>query len=203
MADWVGACTATLAPLIELIRRPCARRRAAARRRHHRAGAGQGQDHHRPGLDLCPRRPALWRAGTAGGAVPLLARPRRRAPEPASGRLCRHPAGRRLCRVRRALRGGAQARADHRGGVLGPWPAQVLRAGRLSRKAPLAIEAVRRIDAIFDAERAINGLPAEARLAVRQQHIAPLVAELETWMRDEPRQAVPAQPESPRRWTTC
>jgi len=42
---------------------------------------------------------------------------------------------------------------------------------------------VRRIDAIFDAERAINGLPAEQRLAVRQKHIAPLVAALETWMR--------------------
>jgi transposase len=51
-------------------------------------------------------------------------------------------------------------------------------------RAPLAIEAVRRIDAIFDAERAINGLPAEARLTVRQQHIAPLVTELETWMRE-------------------
>jgi hypothetical protein len=50
--------------------------------------------------------------------------------------------------------------------------------------APLAIEAVRRIDAIFDAERAINGLPAEARLAVRQQHVAPLVAALETWMKE-------------------
>jgi hypothetical protein len=51
-------------------------------------------------------------------------------------------------------------------------------------RAPLAIEAVRRIDAIFDAERAINGRPAEARLAVRRQHIALLVTELETWMRE-------------------
>jgi len=51
-------------------------------------------------------------------------------------------------------------------------------------RAPLAIEAVRRIDAIFDAERAINGLPADKRLAVRQQHIAPLVTELEAWMRE-------------------
>src|SRR4029453_8761013 len=51
-------------------------------------------------------------------------------------------------------------------------------------RAPLAVEAVRRIDAIFDAERAINGLPAEARLAVRRQHIAPLVAALEAWMRE-------------------
>ncbi len=50
-------------------------------------------------------------------------------------------------------------------------------------RAPLAAEAVRRIDAIFDVERSINGLPAEQRLALRQTHVAPLVAELETWMR--------------------
>ena len=50
-------------------------------------------------------------------------------------------------------------------------------------RAPLAAEAVRRIDMIFAAERAINGLPAEQRLAVRQQDIAPLVIELERWMR--------------------
>ncbi len=31
-------------------------------------------------------------------------------------------------------------------------------------RAPLAAEAVRRIDAIFDAERTINGLPADQRL---------------------------------------
>ncbi len=52
-------------------------------------------------------------------------------------------------------------------------------------RAPLALEAVRRIDAIFDAERAINGLPSEQRLAVRRQHAAPLVAALEAWMRAE------------------
>ena len=50
-------------------------------------------------------------------------------------------------------------------------------------KAPLAAEAVRRIDGIFDAERAINGLPAEQRLAVRRDQVAPLIVELETWMR--------------------
>ena len=50
-------------------------------------------------------------------------------------------------------------------------------------KAPLAAEAVRRIDAIFALERSINGLPADQRLAFRQQHVAPLVSELERWMR--------------------
>jgi transposase len=44
---------------------------------------------------------------------------------------------------------------------------------------------VKRIDAVFAIEREINGQPAEARLAVRQQRILPMVAELEAWMRVE------------------
>jgi transposase len=52
-------------------------------------------------------------------------------------------------------------------------------------KAPLAIEAVRRIDTIFDVEREINGLAAEQRLAIRQVRVAPLVTSLEQWMRAE------------------
>ena len=41
---------------------------------------------------------------------------------------------------------------------------------------------MRRIDAIFAIESEINGLPVEQRLAVRTARIAPLVAELESWM---------------------
>jgi transposase len=48
--------------------------------------------------------------------------------------------------------------------------------------APLAIEAVRRIDAIFDYERVITGRSALDRRAARQEHVAPLVASLRTWM---------------------
>jgi hypothetical protein len=44
---------------------------------------------------------------------------------------------------------------------------------------------VRRIDAIFALEREINWLAAAARLAARQTHVAPLIAELEAWMRTE------------------
>ena len=51
-------------------------------------------------------------------------------------------------------------------------------------RAPLAVEAVRRIDTIFDIERSINGLSAAQRLAVRQERIAPLVDALESWMRE-------------------
>ena len=51
--------------------------------------------------------------------------------------------------------------------------------------SPMALEAVQRIDALFDIERALNGLPAEQRLAGRREHSAPLVAALEAWMREE------------------
>jgi transposase len=50
--------------------------------------------------------------------------------------------------------------------------------------SPLALEAVRRIDALFEIERAINGRSAEQRQAVRQELSAPLVADLEAWMRE-------------------
>ena len=49
----------------------------------------------------------------------------------------------------------------------------------------MALEAVRRIDALFEIERAINGRSAEERRAVRQDLSAPLVADLEAWMREE------------------
>src|SRR6266481_3249432 len=53
------------------------------------------------------------------------------------------------------------------------------------RQVPLAIEAVRRIDEIFAVEREINGVGSEQRHAVRQERIKPLVAALEGWMRTE------------------
>jgi len=51
--------------------------------------------------------------------------------------------------------------------------------------SPLALEAVRRIDALFEIERAINGQSPERRRAVRQELSAPLVADLEAWMREQ------------------
>ena len=53
--------------------------------------------------------------------------------------------------------------------------------------SPMALEAVQRIDALFDIERSINRLPADQRLAIRQEQSAPLVAALEAWMREERR----------------
>jgi len=51
--------------------------------------------------------------------------------------------------------------------------------------SPIALQAVRRIDALFDIERTINGISADQRKAARQEHCVPLVAGLEAWMRDE------------------
>ncbi len=55
------------------------------------------------------------------------------------------------------------------------------------RRAPLAIEAVRRIDELFATEREINGKPPDQRLAVRQDRSKPLVEDLERWLRKERR----------------
>ena len=47
---------------------------------------------------------------------------------------------------------------------------------------PIALEAVQRLDALFDIERAINGQSTAARLAARQEHSAPLMADLHAWL---------------------
>jgi transposase len=52
-------------------------------------------------------------------------------------------------------------------------------------KAPLAIEAVKRIDAILAIEREINGLTAEARLVARTERSRPLVDDLRIWLREQ------------------
>ncbi len=49
--------------------------------------------------------------------------------------------------------------------------------------APLALEAVRRFDAIFAAERSLNGLLPDLRQDERRRSVAPLVEDLERWMR--------------------
>ena len=51
--------------------------------------------------------------------------------------------------------------------------------------SPAALEAVKRIDAIFDIEREINGTGADARLAVRQERSRPLIEALHDWLLDE------------------
>ena len=51
--------------------------------------------------------------------------------------------------------------------------------------SPVALEAVKRIDALFAIERDINGLSAAERLAVRQEKSNPLLNDMEGWLRAE------------------
>ena len=183
MADWVGACTATLAPLIALIRAHV----LAAERLH-------GDDTTVPvqakGRTATGR---LWTyvrddrpfGGSAPPATLFHYSPDRRGEHP---------------QKHLALYAGI-LQADAYAGFNGLYhegrnPGVIRNAGCWAHGrrylfeqahltlAPLAAEAVRRIDAIFDVERTLNGLPAEQRLAIRQTQVAPLVNELETWMRD-------------------
>src|SRR5437660_6975561 len=184
LADWVGACSATLAPLVELIRRHV----LAADRIH-------GDDTTVP--VLAKNKTVTGRLWTYvrddrpfGGTDPPAAMffySRDRGGE--------HP--------RRHLAGWAGIlQADAYAGFNDLYeakrrPGPITQAacwahGRRKffvladlKQAPLAIEAVRRIDAIFTIERDINGAAPEQRLLVRQQRIKTIVAELESWMRGE------------------
>ncbi len=52
-------------------------------------------------------------------------------------------------------------------------------------KAPIAVEAVDRIGELFAIEREINGLAPEARQAERNERSRPLLAQFETWLRQQ------------------
>lgn len=183
IADWVGACTANLAPMMALIDAHV----LAAQRLH-------GDD---------TTVPVLAKGRTITGRVWTYVRDDRpfAGPEPPAAmfrysrdRTAGHPQ-RHLATCAGILQADAYAGFNE---LYAPnrQPGPITEAacwahGRRKlfkladlARAPLAAEAVRRIDAIFAAERAINGLSAEQRLAVRQQQIAPLVTALETWMRE-------------------
>jgi transposase len=182
LADWVGACAATLAPLVALIRT------------HVLAGARiHGDDTTVPvlakGKTITGR---LWTYvrddGPFGGPAPPAA-----IFYYSRDRTAQHP-NRHLAGWQGILQADAYAGFNDlyaSGRKPGPITEAACWAhGRRGffklaevAKAPLASEAVRRIDAIFDVERTISGLPPEQRLAVRRQSVAPLVTELESWMR--------------------
>src|SRR5690348_7864946 len=184
LADWVGACTASLAPLVELIRRHV----FAAERLH-------GDD---------TTVPVLAKGKTITGRVWTYVRDDRpfAGPGPPAAvffysrnRNGEHPA-RHLAGYAGILQADAYAgfgelyEAKRR-------PAPITEAACWSHgrrmffvladtaPAPLALEAVRRIDEIFAVERDINGLSANERMAARKTRVVPLVEELEEWMRTE------------------
>jgi transposase len=52
-------------------------------------------------------------------------------------------------------------------------------------KAPIAAEAVERIDVLFAIEREINGMAPQERVRVRNERSLPLVIELQAWLREQ------------------
>jgi transposase len=184
LADWVGACTASLAPLVELLRL-------------HVFGAARlhGDD---------TTVPVLAKGKTITGRVWTYVRDDRPfgGPDPPAAvffysrnRGGEHPS-RHLIDYAGILQADAYAGFNdlYQAKRL-PGPITEAACWSHGRRkffviadignAPLAAEAVRRIDAIFAIEREINGLPADERLAARKIRIAPLVVELESWMRAE------------------
>jgi transposase len=197
LADWVGACTATLAPLTELIRRHV----MAAARLH-------GDE---------TTVPVLAKIKTVTGRLWTYVRDDRpfggAAPPAAAFFYSRDRSGEHAARHLAGYAGILQADAYAGFGQLyepGRSPGRIIEAACWSharRKffeladiakaataraqknpvslSPLALEAVRRIDAIFDLERNLNGLPEARRLELRTTHVAPLVEALHAWMREE------------------
>jgi len=184
LADWVGACSATLAPLVELIGRHV----LAADRIH-------GDD---------TTVPVLAKSKTVTGRLWTYVRDDRPCggsdPPAAMFFYSRDRGGE---HPRRHLSGWVGIlQADAYAGFNDLYDAK-RRPGRITeaacwahgrrkffvladlRQVPLAIEAVRRIDEIFAVEREINGTAPKHRHAVRQQRIKPLIAALEGWMRTE------------------
>jgi transposase len=184
LADWVGACTASLAPLIELIRRHV----LAGQRVH-------GDD---------TTVPVLAKQKTVIGRVWVYVRDDRpfAGPDPPAAlffysrnRNGEHP-NRHLAGYAGILQADAYAGfGDLYDAKRKPGPITEAACWSHSRrkffelaelgKSPLAVEAVRRIDTIFAIEREISGATAEQRLALRQERVKPLVGELEGWMRAE------------------
>jgi len=69
--------------------------------------------------------------------------------------------------------------------VLADIAANARRRKNAAPISPIALEAVKRIDALFDIEREINGLSAGERLERRRRDSVPLAEGLEEWLRAE------------------
>src|SRR5271165_4082018 len=186
LADWVGACTATLMPLVA-----CMESHVFAAERIH--------------ADDTPV-PVLAKGKTRTGRLWTYVRDDRpfAGPDPPAAaffysrdRGGEHPQ-RHLARYAGLMQADAYAgfnrlyEASRKPGPIveaACWAHARRKFFELARlrKAPIAIEAVQRIDALFAIEREINGLPPPERVAVRQERSRPLITELEAWLREQRR----------------
>jgi transposase len=181
LCDWVGAASVTLMPLVEEIRAHV----FAAERIH-------ADDTPVKVLAKCKCRTGrLWTyvrddrpfAGTAAPAAAFFYSPDRRGVHPDEH----------LASYAGLMQADAYA-GFNRLYAAGRQPGPITEAmcwaharrkffdvARLN-KAPIAMEAVKRIDALFEIERDINGKPPPERQRVRAERSRPLVAELKMWL---------------------
>jgi transposase len=184
LADWVGACAATLMPMVEAIRAHV----FAAERIH-------ADDTTVPVLAKGKTRTGrLWTyvrddrpfGGSAAPAAALLYSPDRGGEHPEQH----------LANYAGLMQADAYAgfnklyQASRKPGPIieaACWAHARRKFFDLARlqKAPIAIEAVERIDVLFAIEREINGLSPQQRCAVRAERSRPLIAELEIWLREQ------------------
>ena len=182
LADWVGASAASLMPLVDAIRSHV----FAAERIH-------ADDTTVPVLAKGKTRTGrLWTyvrddrpfAGPDPPAAAFFYSPDRGGAHPEQ-----HLAGYAGLMQADAYAGfGRLYEANRKGGIEAACWAHGRRKffdlARLS-KAPIAAEAVRRIDALFAIEREINGLTAQERLRLRHERSRPLIVELEAWLGEQ------------------
>jgi transposase len=184
LADWVGAAAATLMPLVELLRMHV----FAAERIH-------ADD---------TTVPVLARGKTRTGRLWVYVRDDRPfgGPDPPAAiffyspdRGAKHPE-QHLAGYAGLMQADAYAGFNRLYGA-GRKPGPIIEAAcwaharrnffdlaRIS-KAPIAIETVERIDALFAVEREINGLTVQERLHARNECCRPLVTALEIWLREQ------------------
>ena len=184
LADWVGASAATLMPLVEVVRAHV----FAAERLH-------ADDTTVPVLDVGRTRIGrLWTyvrddrpfAGADPPAAAYFYSPDRRGEHPEA-----HVASWAGLMQADAYTGYDRLYAAGRNP--GPiveaacWAHARRKLFDLARltKAPIAIEAVARIDALFALERDINGLSPDERRKVRQERSRPRVEALGVWLRQQ------------------
>jgi transposase len=184
LADWVGAAAATLTPLIEAIRAQV----FAAERIH-------ADD---------TTVPVLAKGKTRIGRLWTYVRDDRpfAGPDPPAAvyfysrdRGGEHPAGH-LANYAGLMQADAYA-GFNRLYEAGREPGLIIEAACWSharrkfydlarlQKAPIAVEAIKRFDALFAIERESNGLAPEQRLALRQERSRPLTEELRTWLHQQ------------------
>jgi len=184
LADWVGACARNADAAGRSDPGACVCGRAHPCRRHHRAVLAKGKT----------RTGRLWTyvrddrpfAGPDPPAAAFFYSPDRGG---------EHPEGH-LANYAGLMQADAYAgfnrlyEASRKGGPIveaACWAHARRKFFDLARlqKAPIAIAAVERIDALSATEREINGMTPQQRLAVRNERSRPLIAELETWLRTQ------------------